>query len=71
VQEPVELPSWVVSSLNPPGLRLRFGTRDEAVACAEETAKRLRLRVLVVKLDPGEADVLCEIVEEYDGTLPF
>jgi hypothetical protein len=68
---PIELPVWIVRTLTPPGCVWRFGTKEEAVACAEETAKRLRLRVLVVRIDPNEAEVLCEIVEEFDGSLPF
>jgi hypothetical protein len=68
---PIELPVWVVSTLQPPGCVWRFGTKDKAVACAEEAARRLRLRVLVVKLDPSEPEILATIVGEWDGSLPF
>jgi hypothetical protein len=67
----IELPYWVVSTLDPPGCSWRFGTKGETIAHAEETAKRLRLRVLVVKLDPNEPDVLATIEGEWDGSLPF
>jgi hypothetical protein len=69
--EPIPLPYWTVSTLRPPGCTWKFGTETEALACAEEAAKRLRLRVLVTRIDPSEPELLSEIVEEFDGTLPF
>jgi hypothetical protein len=69
--EVIELPVWIVSTLKPPGCVWRFGTREEAVACAEDAARRLRLCVLVVRIDPNEPEVLLTIEGEWDGSLPF
>jgi hypothetical protein len=69
--EPDQQPYFLVTGISPLGLTRRFACQEEAVAFARETADRSRLRLLVVRYDPAEPELLCTIVAEYSGELPF
>jgi hypothetical protein len=64
-------PYFVVSSTSPPGLARRFSCLADAGHFARETARRSRLRLLLVKYVPNDPVCVCEILQEFDGTLPW
>jgi hypothetical protein len=69
--EPNQSPYYLVTSIFPPGLVRRFGSEAEALTYASVTATKNRLRLLIVRVDPVEPEVLCSIVAECSGELPF